>query len=88
MNEAKTKLPTKRGFTAARWLELGLLWLARREVRKAQERMEWVENTLRETGRLNAMNAAREAIREIKETADWMRPRSNDQRQATASERH
>ena len=60
------------------WLERVLLWLARRDVRKAQERMEWVEEILRATGRNSSAEQCRLAISEIKETADWMRPRSND----------
>lgn len=59
------------------WLERGLLWLAKRDMRKAQERMELAEEILRMTGRLNAAAEARNAIAAIKETADWVRPRSN-----------
>jgi hypothetical protein len=64
------------------WLERGLLWLAKRDMRKAQERMESAEEILRMTGRVNAASEARCAIHSIKETADWVRPRSNaaDQR--------
>jgi hypothetical protein len=46
-------------------------------MRKAQERMESAEEILRMTGRVNAASEARCAIHSIKETADWVRPRSN-----------
>lgn len=57
----------------------------KRDMRKAQERMELAAEILRITGRKSAAEEARESVTHIKEALDWVRPRSNDPSSATGT---
>jgi hypothetical protein len=84
MHELKTSEPTESVVRSMPLLCRVLLWVTRREISKAQKSMEWVEESLRLMKMPNSSESARNAVREIKETADWVRTRHNDQAQRPA----
>lgn len=59
------------------WLGRGLVWLAKRHMRRIRERLICAEEILRMIDEQDAAQELRAAIRRVEEAQDWMKERPN-----------